>query len=546
MIGYGGPPGHIRAVSFASVLRGEVPASLIRNAYILVGATAQGLGDQYSTPVSGDSGVMSGVEIQANLLDTLLNGRSVHAAPVVARIAVALAAAGLLLWGFLRLKPASAAALWLGLIVGVIISSFVLLAVAHIWLAPFAAVLTLMAAQPLWAWRRLNAVSAYMLEELSRLAKEPGLLARVHPRQLGQDRLASQIELMEDTVAQVRALRRLVSTAIQNLPDATVLVDLAGRVVLANSAASRLFGPAGAISPADVERCFAGSGEPLPPFDPAALADPGRPWTIERTAADGSIREIRHEAWLDHEAPVGWVVRFSDITALRLAQKRREETLQLLTHDMRAPQASILALIAQNAAAAPGRLMERISHYAHRTIALADGFLHLARADAGGYDLTPIDLADVLVQAVDDLWPQSSTREIVITTAGADTEQMVAGDGALLTRALVNLIGNAIKFSQAGGRIDCSLEMRTDLDGAAWVLCKVADHGAGMSSETVSRLFGRFRHRPAEDGRKVDGVGLGLTFVHSVAMGHGGTIVCTSAVGQGSTFTLSLPALPTG
>ena len=553
MIAYGGPPGHIRRASFVDLLRGEVPAEFVRGAYVLVGATAPGLGDQYSTPVSQGREIMPGIEIQANLLDTLLTGRGVREAPVIARIAIALAAIWVLLLGFIRLRPVAAAWHWLGMMVITMVLSAGLLGLAHIWLPPGATLLVLIVAQPLWAWRRLSAVSTYMLEELSRLAKEPGLLSGPSVHRLGDDRIKTQIDLMEDTVAQVRALRRLVSTAIQNHPDATVLVDQAGDIVLANTEAIRLFKPRGGLRARHIE-CFfslsgaSPSGDALSAFGPAAFEDPAHPWSVERTGADGSVREIRHVAWLDDARPVGWVVRFSDITALRLAQRRREETLQLLTHDMRAPQASILAMLAQQgpagqAGGAAGRLAERIAHYARRTIALADGFLHLARADAGGYDLGPVDMANVLVEAVDDLWPQSSGRSISIMTTGVDEEHMVSGDQALLTRALVNLIGNAIKFSDTGGRIDCMVASEPSIGGGASVVCTVTDHGVGMSPETRTRLFGRFRYRPAEDGRKIDGVGLGLTFVQSVALGHGGHVGCASAVGEGSTFTLTLPAL---
>ena len=189
-----------------------------------------------------------------------------------------------------------------------------------------------------------------MIEELSRLSADPDLATGVRPRgALGRDHIANQVELMRETVARVRGLRRLVGAAVRSLPDPTVLVSLEGDITLANAEAVQLFGGRATPEPADIERFFAAGGPP--PFAPASFRDADRPWIGEREGADGSIREILHVPWTDEAgAPLGWVVRFADITALRRAETAREEALQLLTHDMRSPQASILALVSRRAA----------------------------------------------------------------------------------------------------------------------------------------------------------------------------------------------------
>ena len=99
----------------------------------------------------------------------------------------------------------------------------------------------------------------------------------------------------------------------------------------------------------------------------------------------------------------------------------------------------------------------------------------------------------------------------------------------LLTRAVINLIGNAIKYSDAGMSVACTLGER---DGR--VRLAIADQGAGMTEEQRSRLFAKFQQGPRE------GIGLGLAFVRTVIDRHGGTIDCRSAPGEGSTFTIEL------
>lgn len=543
LIGFGGPPGHMRTTSFISVLRGETPASVLAGHYVLIGATAPGSGDQFSTPVGGDNGLMSGIELQANFLDTLLSGAPLREASMPLRLTLGLTALWLLMIGFLRLGPNSAGLLGVGLIVAVAASSAVLLFVGHLWLPPAATLIVLVIAQPLWTWRRLSGVSRYMIEELSRLAADPDL-AETAPRvaPLTQDHVANQVDLMRETVDRVRGLRRLIGAAVRSLPDPTVLVALDGEIILANAEAQKLFER---LRPerADIERFFAAT-EP-PPFTPASFAAAARLWIGERAGADGSLREILHVPWADETgAPLGWVVRFADITAMRRAENAREEALQLLTHDMRSPQASILALVADDSAGAAEDLRPRVAHYARRTLALADGFLHLARADAGAYDREPTDIAALLTEATDDLWVLASSRGVRIVFDGGEAEYLVLGNRALLIRSFNNILDNAVKFSASGSTIDCAVE-GGDAFGRSEIVCTITDHGAGMSPEIVARLFQRFSHHASGRAGPVDGVGLGLAFVQSVVKGHGGVISCRSEPGVGTTFEIVMPALTT-
>ena len=546
LVSFGGPPGHFRTASFISVLKGETPASVLRGTYVMLGATAPGSGDAFSTP-AGDNALMPGIEVQANLLDTLLTGRAVAQAPIALRLALGLPALWLLMYGFLRLPPNAAEVLGVALIAGLTVLSAALLFAAHLWLPPVSTLAVLAIVPPLWTWRRLSGVSGYMIEELSRLTGDLDLADGFRARPgLGRDLIADQVDLMRDTVAQVRGLRRLVGAAVRSLPDPTVLVALDGEITLANAEASRLFSGRADVAPGDVERFFQRS--PPPPFTPLSFRDPAAPWIGERAGADGSLREILHVPWTDDAGePLGWVVRFVDVTALRRAEIAREEALQLLTHDMRSPQASILALVAREPAALSQDTRARVAHYAQRTIALADGFLRLARADAGNYEREPTDIVDALTEAVDDLWALASAREVRIAFDGGDREYMVEGNRALLIRMFTNILDNAVKFSPAGSTIDCAVGFG-DVGGQGQAVCTIADHGAGMPAEVVSKLFQRFSHHSEGegDGGPVAGVGLGLAFVQSVAKGHGGSIECRSVLGVGTTFEIVLPLLGDG
>ncbi|MGH6997406.1 MAG: sensor histidine kinase, partial [Phenylobacterium sp.] len=112
----------------------------------------------------------------------------------------------------------------------------------------------------------------------------------------------------------------------------------------------------------------------------------------------------------------------------------------------------------------------------------------------------------------------------------------VLADRDRLVQVVINLVDNAIKNSPAGGRVDCAVRIE---DGDA--VCTVADQGEGMSPAQLANLFKRFHRARPKGGERIDGVGLGLSFVHAVVQRHGGRIDCASTQGQGASFTVRLP-----
>ena len=534
LISFAGPPGHFRTVSFVDVVNGATPAEFLRDKLVLVGATADGLGDRYATPLSHRTEIMSGIELQANLLDTLLTGRAIAPAGLGQLLAFSLTPLVLALAGFLLLRPRANLLLGGALVAATIVASAVLLLQAQVWAPPTAALAGLILVYPLWSWRRLEATSAYMLQELRAFSQEPDLLSALAQRRGGPptDVIDRQVALMHAAIDRARDLRRQVLDALQGLPDATLVTDLAGQVLIANREAEALFGddPAGrpvaqlvaSLSPEAGTLDLAGEAA-----DAELIVPDGRSFAIRRTPLSEAGGE-----------QVGWIIRFTDVTALKDAGRQREHILELLTHDMRSPQVSILTLLgsseAKAAVAAP--VADRIAGYARRTLSLADNFVNLARAEADAYAAEVLDLGEVLLDAVDDLWPQSSARQIAVVAAETDGEVLVEGDRALLTRALINLVDNAIKYSPAGGRVDCAVRIE---DGQA--VCTVADQGEGMSPAQLANLFKRFHRVRPKGGERIDGVGLGLSFVHAVVQRHGGRIDCASTLGQGASFTVRLP-----
>jgi adenylate cyclase len=185
LIPYGGATGHIPTFSFVDLLDGSVPPELIAGRHVLVGANAEGLGDSYPTPTSGETSQMAGVEIQAHLLDALLRGDATIPASPGWMLAVALAAIWIVLAGLLWLRPRRTALLALGVALALIAASFGLFRFAHIWLPPIAGLIGLMFVMAVAAWRERVRLRETLVRERVAAAAVEGEMQAARSIQLG-------------------------------------------------------------------------------------------------------------------------------------------------------------------------------------------------------------------------------------------------------------------------------------------------------------------------------------------------------------------------
>ncbi|MCC7243594.1 MAG: sensor histidine kinase, partial [Acidobacteria bacterium] len=175
-----------------------------------------------------------------------------------------------------------------------------------------------------------------------------------------------------------------------------------------------------------------------------------------------------------------------------------------------------------------------------RLTRLINQILTLARADAGEIRLAnePVDLAALASSVAEQLEPVAAARGLALTCEGAGPV-MVRGDAGWLQRLLLILLDNAIKFTPDGGRIAMTVSRAS---GLAQVT--VADTGIGVPADVLPHLFERFYRANRAKSRQTEGAGLGLALAHWIAERHQATISVTSAPGEGSTFTVRLPAAP--
>ncbi|MFZ6749070.1 CHASE2 domain-containing protein [Undibacterium sp. Ren11W] len=570
-IPYYGSSGHFTSVPYVTVLRGEVPADFFRNKYILIGSSAVGMADSFSTPVSANEGAISGIEINANILASLLDQRAIALAPLWQTLLYALIPVALALLGYLFASPRRALSLTAGLFLLVLLSSFIALRLGY-WLPPSSALCGLLLAYPLWSWRRLEAAIRYLGEEFILLDQEPHLLPELkidaandpddtQPSLTAplQDSLEQSIQAMRNAARRVRDLRQFVSDSLNSLPDATIVTTVDGNILLSNPAAMLYFASIGQpkIQDAMLPYLFSKMSTPAAMEETPNIVFSW--WNLidlqhQSSMSKGvEIVDTKERDLLIKSAPCytgqrelsGWIISLIDISAIRAAERSRDETLHFISHDMRAPQASILALLElqhdPQTALPQADFLNRIEKASRITLGLADNFVQLARAEAQDYRLEDMDFQDVLIDACDEMWSLAKEKNIRIHTQIPEANYPVRIDRSLMTRVLTNLLSNAIKYSPSDTSITCSLNYQTGMIDAH-VICTVADQGYGIARTDQSRLFQRFQRFKHKEQPKNDGVGLGMVFIKKVMDRHHGQIDFQSVPGEGSTFVLKLPA----
>jgi two-component system sensor histidine kinase SenX3 len=185
------------------------------------------------------------------------------------------------------------------------------------------------------------------------------------------------------------------------------------------------------------------------------------------------------------------------------------------------------------------RLAARVSAEAERARALIEEILEFSSIEANhAAPHQPVAVASVVEAAAERVLALSERRGVAVRVIEPG-DRTVVGHRAQLSSAVVNLLDNAIKYSDPGGAV----EVEVSANGA-WVDIAVRDRGVGIPARDLDRIFERFYRVDRARGRRTGGSGLGLAIVRHVASNHGGEVLVESREGEGSTFTLRLPERP--
>jgi signal transduction histidine kinase/ActR/RegA family two-component response regulator len=231
---------------------------------------------------------------------------------------------------------------------------------------------------------------------------------------------------------------------------------------------------------------------------------------------------------------------------LRVADRRKDEFLAMLAHELRNPLAPISAaaqLLKLTDSDAPHvkQTSDIIERQVHHMTSLVDDLLDVSRVTRGlvTVDREPLDIRDAVSDAMEQVATLVKTRRHELTLHLPSNPVMVNGDKKRLVQVISNLLSNSAKYTPEGGKIELCVEVH-----AEQVELRVIDNGIGMTPELISRVFEPFSQAERTSDRSQGGLGLGLALVRSLVELHGGTVHADSkGTGAGSTFTIRLQCL---
>lgn len=371
-------------------------------------------------------------------------------------------------------------------------------------------------------------------------------------------RLSASIREAEKRKEDAVRARREADALLAATGDAVFGLDLQGRCTFLNRAGAELLGYSSSEVKGrkmhDLIHGRTADGEPHPEADcPAFRAlerkEPQREPNQLIWRKDGSCFPAQFSArpMIDGLEVRGVVVTISDVTeareqaeALRRAVRARDEVLAVVSHDLRNPVGSIYS--------AAGLLLdvplpedrrrehlEMIRQSARRASRLIQDLLDVTRIEAGHLQLDPgpVKVRELLGEALEDVRGRAAQKDVEIAVNVADEAAVVWGDRHRLLQAIGNLVDNAVKFSERGGRV----EMRAHADEGT-IQLEVEDEGPGIEPAEQGRLFDRFWRARRSDR---EGTGLGLAIVKGVVEAHGGSVIVESRLGEGALFRIRLP-----
>lgn len=326
------------------------------------------------------------------------------------------------------------------------------------------------------------------------------------------------------------------------LPDPVLLIGGDRRVTQTNRSARELAG-------IDLAGYDLATGlrnpELLEAVDAVLGGDPGQsieisfPVPVERHFA------IRVEP-LGADSPDAAVAVFHDLTALEQTERMRADFVANVSHELKTPLASLLGYIetlqgpAREDAEAQARFLAIMDDQARRMARLVDDLLSLSRIemDEHARPTDSVSVNSLLNEAASLLERQAAKRKVTITVDAAETLPRLAADRDQLAEVFENLIGNAVRYGREGGKVS----VVATPEPAGHITVSVEDEGEGIPAEHIPRLTERFYRVDAARSRERGGTGLGLAIVKHIVSRHRGRLVIESKAGQGSRFSVVLPA----
>ncbi|MFQ5788955.1 MAG: ATP-binding protein [Acidobacteriota bacterium] len=364
--------------------------------------------------------------------------------------------------------------------------------------------------------------------------------------------LAKSVQGVRDILATVKGQ---LEKMVEHMTDGVLMLDRRGQVVAMNEAARQIFRLGSTLD----RRVDATQLAKVLKFDPMALMRAKRRslrkvvcvhgivYQAQLSPIEGSPRELS-----------GVVMAFRNYTQEKKIDEMKSDFINVVSHELRTPLTATKNAIALLAGPRLGDLnsnQSRFLNMAQRNIeeliGMVNDLLDLSKIEAGKMQiaLEPVALNEPMERGISSLYPQAEEKRIALDLAIAPDLPRVYGDSASIQRVLVNLVGNALKFTDGGGKVRVEASRiweESETGRRPAVKVTVSDTGVGIPKEQLTSIFDRFHQVDSSRSRGGAGTGLGLPITRELIKAHHGRIWAESEPGRGSRFFFVIPVLTEG
>ena len=343
------------------------------------------------------------------------------------------------------------------------------------------------------------------------------------------------VDTAEEAAARVAAATELrdarIQAALDALPIGVIVVDGEARIVLRNRASDDSGGDTHneVLVQAAVQHHLR-----------AAVRGEERSQTVELYGPPRRVVIV-------HAKPLagnGAVATIEDVTERSRVDSVRTDFVANISHELKTPIGALAVLaetlIDESDPTVVSRLAGKTVNEAHRVAKIIDDLLELSRIElSGDLVIAPCDVASLVAESASRNSYAAEQRRVEVRVCDVPPGLMINADQVQLASALGNLVDNAVKYSEVGGKV--TVAAFPENDGVTFV---VTDSGIGIPTHDLDRIFERFYRVDRARARGTGGTGLGLSIVRHVTSNHGGAVTVESREGEGSTFRLHIPNRP--
>ena len=354
-------------------------------------------------------------------------------------------------------------------------------------------------------------------------------------------------EEREKRLLEVASERSKSKTIIAAMTDGILVINTEKLVVLRNNAAARILPdcasratpfPLEEIASPDIREIISG-----------VIGSPGGFMILSRQIPLGQSTYMVKVSPVIEPGGVttGAVAVFSDVTEMKKLDTAKSMFVSLVAHEVKSPLAAtegwlnlILSGMLKHDAAEEHRMLQRALLRVRTLRTMVNELLSLTAIQTGNFSLkrAPVDVAGVVAEAVEASRERAMEKGIAVAVLGEGEASRVLADRDALSMVYGNLVENAIKYSREGGHVWVHVGSR-----GMYVTVAVEDDGLGVSPEDCTKVFDEFYRVRGEHTASIPGTGLGLSLVKRLTELHEGTVTVASVLGEGSEFTVSIPAL---